>query len=218
MTRTSRFPAVEVGARYGRLTVVSEAPRRRSRNASRRYWKCRCDCGNAIEAADMNLKTQQILSCKCLSRENTATRRRSHGASRTPLYEIWVGMIARCRRTTSTSYPYYGGRGIKVHDAWADDFAAFQRDVGARPSADHSLERVNVDGDYEPSNVTWVLRREQVRNQRRTRWVIYQGRRMCLKEATDIIGMSYGTVLSRIQSGWPEERWFEPARPSRIAK
>jgi hypothetical protein len=85
------------------------------------------------------------------------------------LYALWSGMKRRCRNPESRSYPRYGGRGISVCDAWADDFWAFVRDVGDRPSAKHSLDRIDFNGNYEPGNVRWATGAEQARNKRSNR-------------------------------------------------
>lgn len=97
------------------------------------------------------------------------TRCESHGRSGTPEYHAWEAMLRRCRVKSEKRYADYGGRGIRVCDAWTASFAAFFRDVGSRPSAAHSLDRIDNDGHYEPGNVRWATRGEQMRNRRTTK-------------------------------------------------
>ena len=83
-----------------------------------------------------------------------------------PMFYLWMGMIGRCEDPKRVGYSYYGGRGIRVCDRWRHDFAAFLSDVGVRPSSDHSLDRIDPNGNYEPSNVRWATRSEQQHNRR----------------------------------------------------
>jgi hypothetical protein len=115
---------------------------------------------------------------------------RTHGLSQTPEYQVWRNMLARCENPNNKSYADYGGRGIKVCERW-HDVTAFYADMGPRPSADHMIDRINNDGDYEPGNCRWELRPQQMVNRRsrthckrgheftdeNTRW--YRGERYC---------------------------------------
>jgi hypothetical protein len=98
----------------------------------------------------------------------------------------------------NTGYAAYGGRGIKMCDEWRDNFIAFLHDVGPRPSPEHQLERIDVNGNYEPGNCTWATVKEQARNRRRTRWVEFACRKMSLIEACELAGIPYGTISKRM--------------------
>jgi hypothetical protein len=213
-----KYPAVEVGARYGRLTVMSEAPKRPSSSGLRRYWKCRCDCGNSTVSSDDNLKGGRSQSCGCGKAEATRQRFSLHGSSSSAEYKLWTGMKRRCLNQNSTDYKNYGARGIGIDPTWAADYAAFRAHVGPRPSPNHSIDRIDVNGNYEPGNVRWCTRAEQKRNQRTNVWVDYKGTRMCMADAAALAGLGVPTVAARRKKGWPEARWFEPARPMQRLK
>lgn len=148
------------GRRFGRLVAlerVSNHPKSR-----RTRWKCRCDCGSLVEVVTFNLTQGDTKSCGCLNTDNL----RKHGKSYTPEYSVWRGMKQRCLNPKASYYADYGGRGIKVCEKWANDFGEFYKDVGPRPSSQHSLDRIDVNGNYEPGNVRWATAREQARNTR----------------------------------------------------
>lgn len=110
---------------------------------------------------------------------NTVLNER-HGKAGTPIYRAWQGMKVRCYSKNASNYNRYGGRGIKVCKRWLSSFSNFYKDVGDKPSPNHSLERINNDGDYEPNNVRWASKAEQVRN-----------RRLLKRNATGITGVQF---------------------------
>lgn len=124
----------------------------------------------------------------------------------TPEYGAWANMLARCNRKTHRQYANYGGRGITVCERW-QDFANFIADVGPRPSIKHTIERIDNNGNYEPSNVRWATRAEQLRNTRRTVIVEFRGDRMCLKDMAAKHGVSYDRLRGLMRCG----RSFEDA-------
>jgi hypothetical protein len=128
-----------------------------------------------------------------------------HRLSKHPIYSIWRGMVDRCRNPRCVSYPRYGGRGIRVCDRWMD-FAAFLADMGERPSKGHSLDRIDNDGDYEPSNVRWATRAVQMANRHTTIWITYKGRTLPCCEWAKELNLPVTTLGERMQKGWtPEE-------------
>lgn len=126
-----------------------------------------------------------------------------------PLYRTWKGMIYRCYYKTSSSYPNYGGRGIQVCDRWVD-FDAFVKDMGPKPSPDCSINRIDNDGNYEPSNCRWSSSKTQNLNKRNNVSVRYGGVLTTLTELSERLGISYSVLHGRIRRGWPEHRWGEP--------
>lgn len=136
-----------------------------------RRWLCRCECGGLVVVWGSNLRRGITRSCGCLRREVTGRLRFKHGLHRTPEHIVWAAMRYRCLNPSSSSWKWYGGRGITICDRWRDDFVAFLEDVGPRPSPEHSLDRIDVDGNYEPGNVRWATPSEQQRNKRRRGYV-----------------------------------------------
>ncbi len=151
-----------LGAVHARLTVLRRAGSDRKRQAT---WLCRCDCGTECVAVGSELRSGHKRSCGCLLRDVAGQHSRTHGKSRSDTYTSWVGMIQRCTNPSREKYPSYGGRGIRVCDRWLS-FETFLADMGPRPSRNVSIDRVDVDGDYEPANCRWATRSEQARNTR----------------------------------------------------
>ena len=128
--------------------------------------------------------------------------RRGHKASE---YLVWIAMRQRCGNPNNKKFPDYGGRGISVCGRW-DDYSAFAGDMGARPSRRHTIERIDTNGDYEPSNCRWATFKEQANNTRRNIRVSVGGEAMTLKQAVERFGGRYGTVLARVHAGVPVEQ------------
>ena len=132
----------------------------------------------------------------------------SHGGSRSDEYRIWGNMIHRCHGPASKSSAYYGGRGIKVCDLWRNSFEAFIRDVGPRPSREHSIDRINCDGDYEPGNCRWATAKQQALNRRNT--IRLSG--MTIEQVCAATGLPLNTVKGRLRRGWTTDRLMTQPR------
>jgi hypothetical protein len=168
MTKKSFNP---VGQRFGRLFVTSEMPRKISPSGiSLRVWECRCECGQATRVTTSQICGKRpSRSCGCLTADKTIERNTKHGLAgkdRPPEYEVWRAMRRRCGNARCEDYPNYGGRGISVCERW-NDFIIFYADMGSRPTPSYSIDRIDVNGNYEPSNCRWATPKEQRANQRR---------------------------------------------------
>lgn len=197
-----------IGTRFSRLIVVSAAEpvSRPSGGKPRLRWLCLCDCGVEKIVRQEYLKSGNTRSCGCLYRESRHTARLTHGQTKTPLHRVWMTMKERCHNPNNHKYPDYGGRGITVCPAWRESFEAFLADMGERPSTGHSIERINNDGNYEPSNCRWATPDEQSANRRNNIWVEWQGRRMILRDAIATAGLPRKSVERRLKRGWTLER------------
>lgn len=159
------------GRKFGRLTAVQLSSMER-RDA---YWMCRCDCGSETVVALGKLRLGKTVSCGCAKADANRTRNLQHGGfsgeKATPEYSSWQAMKARCLRESHEARDRYAGRGIVVCDRWlhGEDgkhpFQCFLEDMGPRP-AGTTLDRVNNDGGYEPSNCRWATPKEQAQNRR----------------------------------------------------
>ena len=140
-----------------------------------------------------------------------------HGESRTSLYKLWTNVKDRCTNAKNPHFHNYGGRGIKLHPALANDFAAFKAAVGPRPSPGHTLDRRNNDGDYEPGNLTWATKKEQARNQRKNRLMTLNGRTQSMAAWAEELGLMPSTLHYRVHQGGmtEEEALTTPRRHGR---
>lgn len=181
------------GQRFGRWTVLRFSEQRRKKS----MWECRCDCGNEGVINGTALRHGGSKSCGCLKIEVAIARLTKHGMKGTPEYRCWKGITERCLNQNKKTFANYGGRGIKMCERWRHSFENFFADMGPKPTPQHSIERINNDGDYEPENCRWATRIEQSRNKRSN--VII---RLTLVEAAQLTGMPYDTVKSRILRGW----------------
>ncbi len=176
-------------------------------------WDCQCLCGTRRAVLSSSLVRRISLSCGCRNREVATALSTTHGKSETPEHQIWCHMRSRCHIPTDTGYHNYGGRGITVCDEWRESFAAFFEDMGERPSSEHSIDRIDNDGNYEPGNCRWATTKEQARNTRRSRMLTLNGKTMCVTDWAKEIGLTPSALLYRLRLGWSVERVLtEPRR------
>jgi hypothetical protein len=204
MSAKRQLKQIEIGQQYGRLVVIAPAMLVKRHS----FWLCACACGNTKAVRQDSLRNGITASCGCLARERTRARTRKHGMAghnRPPEYDAWAHMIRRCYTPTTKAFEHYGGRGITVCQRWRDSFEAFLADMGPRPSAKHSLDRINNDGNYEPSNCRWATTDEQARNTRRNVKVTFRGETKTVAEWGRALGFPREVLRRRIAVGWPVE-------------
>lgn len=156
-----------VGEKFGQLTVVSRDMTKTS--GGRVYWICKCSCGTIKSIRADAFVSGNVVSCGCnRNAKNGIGKHRTHNLGHIPEYSVWTTMKARCKNPNNKDFEYYGARGISVCDKWANSFSAFINDMGRRPSDKHSIDRINNDGNYEPSNCRWATHSQQMKNRRPT--------------------------------------------------
>lgn len=186
------------------------------------YVLCRCSCAAKTEKEiyKYNLRAGKSLSCGCLHSERTSQRGRTHadtcGGVTTTEYRIWASMLARCYTPSASHYESYGGVGISVCDRWRTSFVNFLEDMGRRPGAAYSLDRVDNDGNYEPANCRWATRAQQARNKSTNRHVTIGDRTQVIGDWIVELKLSTTTVYRRLSLGWDVVAALTaPPRPKR---
>lgn len=200
------------GVRFGKLIVIERAENRNKHT----MWKCECDCGAITLVGANELKEGITKSCGCLRFES---KNFTHGFSSTRLYSIWNGIKERCLNENSPAYKWYGGRGIMICEEWIEDFVCFYdwaMENGYKEGL--SIERIDVNGNYEPSNCKWIPLKQQALNTRNTRFLTYNGETKTVSEWCDITGIKKSTLLNRIRIGYSPSECFEVPLCSRRGK
>lgn len=204
MSRYTIAAQSNVGKKFGRLSVLEILSK--VGNRGHILAKCKCDCGAEKTAILAKVISGDTTSCGCRQIESSAFLHRSHGMSHTYIYPIWCAMIARCTNPNIATYDDYGGRGICVCERWLL-FENFYSDVGDRPSSLYTLDRIDNDGNYEPSNVRWATRKEQARNRRSNTTLTHNGLTLCIAAWAEITGLTYDCIKQRKRKlHWSDEK------------
>lgn len=183
------------------------------KNARRYFWKCICDCGNKRIINSGNLKNGTTKSCGCLHREiskRIALKiNLKHGLSHTRFWIIWRGMKQRCLNKKYNEYRYYGGRGITICKRWHkfenfrdDIYKSYLQHVKEFGEKNTTIDRKNVNGNYTPKNTLWSTYKQQANNKRNNHFITYNGKTQNIMQWSEEIGIIYGTLKSRLRSGW----------------
>lgn len=204
------------GETFGRLTVISRVV---DENSKATKWLCRCECGNECIVHAGSLRGGYTKSCGCLRTEKCHDMAVTHGLSATPLYDVWVSMRRRCFYTKCKPYKNYGGRGITVCEEWLDFPTFYNWAMNSGYEHGLTLERLDVNGDYEPKNCTWITREQQARNKTTNRIIEIDGVSKCLAEWCEEYGANYSRAYQRIVLlGWePKRALTAPVRKIRKA-
>ncbi|SDX85350.1 hypothetical protein SAMN05660923_03051 [Tepidimicrobium xylanilyticum] len=196
------------GQKFGRLTVLGFHDVDPKRKESR--WLCKCECGNKRIVRGWKLTSGHTKSCGCLNKERAIAASTTHGLSSEKLYSIWKAMLARCENKKHPAYKDYGGRGIKVCDEWHDirTFIKWANNNGYKEGLE--LDRIDNNGNYEPSNCRFTTRKKQTRNTRRNINVTIDGQTKTLSEWAEIHNLKVNTLQYRYYRGDRGRRLVRP--------
>jgi len=194
------------GQQFNRWFTIERAADQGKQTA----YLCRCSCGTLRVVAANNLKTGKSESCGCLAAERAAEAHTTHGMSRHPAYASWCKMISRCENVNDQKYHIYGKRGIKVCRRWRECFENFWEDMGATWQKGLTLDRIDPNGDYEPSNCRWATAKVQGNNKCYHRIVDTIHGPMNVSQAAELSGLDPETIRSRDDAKWPKEDLLSP--------
>lgn len=203
------------GMKFGRLTVLEESSSLVSPKGKKSTtWKCRCECGQVVCVRTELLRNGKTRSCGCLNSEVAFNKSMTHGRSNTHIYDIWCGMISRCK---NKNYENYGGRGICVCDEWKgehgfENFYKWAMEDGyveGKKRSEQSLDRIDVNGNYCPENCRWTSYLEQQNNRRNNKLIEYKGEIRTLAEWCRELGIGYSKTELRLKRGWGIDEAFE---------
>lgn len=196
-----------VGQKFGMLRITSvgnPANRWDGRNRATLNWAC--DCGKTGNTAAYEIISGHSTSCGCYRYIRVRQKNTKHGQSYNPIYQVWAGMVERCRNPNCIGYYNYGGRGIKVCDEWINNSSAFIKwalENGYSPGLE--LDREDNNGDYSPKNCRFVTRLQNSRNKRTSHFIEYKGQRKTISEWCEILSLGYSIIFRRLQRGWTVE-------------
>lgn len=188
------------GRQYNRLTVIKLSEEKGINGKLK--WICRCTCGKEVCVLGDRLTSNHTKSCGCLSTEASIAlgkNKKKHGMSGSLEYYIWINMKIRCFKKTSPYYKNYGARGITVCDRWKNSFHNFYQDMGPKPGPEHSLDRIENDGNYEPGNCRWATMIEQNNNRRNSNLFLFRGSYASIAMIARLTGIPQPTLVSRVK-------------------
>ena len=189
------------GASFGKYKVIRFYGKG---SHSAQLWECLCSCGTIKVVSGYSLRSGKSKSCGCSRQEYRMPKIIKHGGFRngkaTPEYSSWISMKDRCCSPNHAAYHRYGGRGIKVCERWIHSFENFLIDMGARPIIG-TLDRIDSNGNYEPSNCRWATRKEQARNRESNILITHNSETKTLQEWSEIFPISAGSISKRLKRG-----------------
>lgn len=191
-----------LGQRFFSLLVVKYYGKDKFRQ---HLWECLCDCGKVRITTTGLLKNGKAKSCGCMVSKYASRHTLTHGMSYTKEWRVWKGIKSRCFRKKDKCYKDYGGRGITICDRWKISFENFFLDMGYRPSKNHSIERIDNNGNYEPSNCRWATMKEQCRNRRNSNYITYDNKTYIISEWARLLGVNHSNIYQQLKRKSPYE-------------
>lgn len=192
---------------FGRLTVLERAGSGPQRNA---LWHCVCSCGSQTVVSGIRLRNGHTTSCGCAQRDSVRSRNYIHGKTSTPTYAAWEAMNRRCHNKSHPAWHRYGGRGINICSR-RKSFSNFLSDMGEKP-AGLTLERLDRNGNYEPSNCVWASQLVQSNNTSRNVYITYEDTTRSLADWARYLGLNYKCLYRRYKLGDTPPNLFRPSR------
>lgn len=201
-----KFKNIE-GEFFGKFTVLRRGENRVEPSGKTKvYWLCKCECGSEKEIEASSLREGTSKSCGCVKKENAKNLNLSHGMYRSAQYKAWQKMKERCLNPNVERYPNYGGRGITVCKRWLESFENFYEDMGDKPTPQHSIDRKDVNGNYEKDNCRWVTNQEQHYNKTNTLYVRYKNENKSLSELCKKYHLNYKSTWRQYKKGFTFEQ------------
>ena len=200
------------GQRFGKLVVLNRTEDYIFKSGRKeRMWHCQCDCGNIIDVVGTNLKNNNTISCGCFRREKMKNLKTTHGLSHSRLRLIYRNIKSRCYNPNDKKFKNYGGRGITICDEWLGDngFINFYNwAVTHGYSENLTIDRIETNGNYEPSNCRWADFTVQANNRTNNHLITYNDKTMTISNWAKELGINYKTLSNRILQGWSIDRAF----------
>ena len=184
--------------KFGHLTVIKMNKERGPSNKV--MCTCKCDCGNTVVVMSNSLTTGKTVSCGCKIQNKT------HGMTNTRIYKIWADMKNRCTNTNNQSYSDYGGRGINICEKWNEFESFYEWSKVSGYSDDLTIDRIDVNGDYEPGNCRWATYKQQNNNKRNNIYIEYDDKLITLTELSTITNINSKTLRERYNKGDRNEK------------
>ena len=169
-------------------------------------WACECIDGNIRYVSGRALKSESVKSCGCLAKGHYLNINKTHGFSKEKMFNVWKGIISRCCNPKYNEYKNYGARGITVCEEWKNDYLRFKEDVGEKPSPEHSLDRIDNNGNYCKENCRWATPEEQSNNKRTNAFIEYNGKTLTVQQWSRETGIKRGVINHRLSLGWDAEK------------
>ena len=189
--------------RFGKLKVIKRIENKNYGSRSCVQYLCKCDCGNLVKVIAQRLRSGETKSCGCYKKEIVET----HKQSGTRLYVIWSDMIQRCKNPNNTYYHIYGGKGICVCEEWTNFESFYKWAIDNGYNDNLTIDRIDGNGNYEPSNCRWATQKEQQNNKCNNHLIIFNGKTQTMKQWAEELGISYTTLSNRInKSKWDIEK------------